>query len=340
MSWQGFEFFMGATLAGARLLWQSAKVEIFMAMIRNRVLLDGVTEIEKSENGWLRVPAPAKVNLMLSVHGCREDGFHELTSVVAALDFGDELQVKVNDAEADTLTSDDESLPHDDTNLVMQAAQYFREATGRSERFDFRLTKRIPVGAGLGGGSSDGVAALKAMDELLGTGLSGDGLRAISSQLGSDCPFFVDGAVAVMRGRGERLEALDETTSTRLKGRRIVLFRPDFGINTAWAYGQLASRPELYEEAPVADQRIQKFRHGGGVKDLLENVFEEAVGRKFLAIPCLLEKLNTLGHNAMMSGSGSACFALVEDSKEVERIQATCLECWGEGIFWVETSIR
>lgn len=287
----------------------------------------------------MKQKAPAKVNLMLAVHGRREDGFHELTSLVAAVDFGDDLELRCNYREADRLFCEGIEVPLDDSNLVMQAARRWREATGRRECFDFRLTKRVPVGAGLGGGSSDGVAALKGMNQLIGPPLEADELRVIASALGSDCTFFVDSIPSVMRGRGERIETLDASIRRRLSGQRIALFRPDFGIETAWAYGQLVRRPHLYEAVAVGQRRLEDFMGGGPLSGLLHNSFEPAVGAKYLAIPCLLEMLRLQGYACVMSGSGSACLALVTDDDQMKALKELCLSCWGEHIFWVETSI-
>lgn len=298
-----------------------------------------MVESKQREVEFLKLMAPAKVNLMLSVHGRRADGFHELTSVVAALNFGDELELRLNGGKADTLECDGADIPADALNLVLQAAERFREACGRSEFFDFRLHKKTPVGAGLGGGSSDAVAALKGMDALLGTASGSEKLREIAASIGSDCPFFVDAAPSVMMGRGEFIELLADAAAVRLYGQRLVLFRPSFGINTGWAYSQLASMPELYEEKASADNRLEAFLEGGSLDDLLHNDFEVAVGRKFLAIPCLLEKLRSLGYKCMMSGSGSACFALVDDDKQAAELKEVCIECWGHDIFWVVTSL-
>lgn len=275
---------------------------------------------------------------MLSVHGRRADAFHELTSLAAPLEFCDELELRRNERQTDTLVSDGEEVPLDGSNLVLQAAERFREQSGRSETFDFRLQKRIPVGAGLGGGSSDAVAALKGMDALLQTRMGDGELRAIASSLGSDCPFFIDAVPAVMRGRGELLEAAAAAVSGRLRDKRVVLFRPPFGIATGWAYGRLASRPQLYESQASAQDRLQAFYEGGSLEELLYNVFEGVVGQKFLAIPCLLEKLRARGHKCMMSGSGSACFALVNNHEAAAAIKAICRSSWGEGTFLIETS--
>ncbi|MFU8847476.1 MAG: 4-(cytidine 5'-diphospho)-2-C-methyl-D-erythritol kinase [Opitutales bacterium] len=298
-----------------------------------------VTKYKDITDDWLRVEAPAKINLMLSVHGRREDGFHELTSMVAALDFGDELELRINACESDSLESDGVTVPLDESNLVLRAARLFRERSGRGECFDFRLRKRIPVGAGLGGGSSDAVAALKGMDALLGTRMSREELWALAATLGSDCPFFVEATPAVMSGRGEILEAVDPQVAARLAGQRVVLFRPSFAIDTGWAYGRLVARPQYYEEKTVAEARIAAFSAGGNWQEFMQNAFEEVVGEKFLALPCLLEKLRAKGSFCMMSGSGSACFALVANDDEAAALSATCRKAWGEGIFWVETSI-
>jgi 4-diphosphocytidyl-2-C-methyl-D-erythritol kinase len=281
--------------------------------------------------------APAKVNLMLSVHGRRADGFHDLTSVVAPLEFGDELAIRKRDGRADRLESNGADVPLDRSNLVLQAAECFREASGQEAYFDFRLQKRIPVGAGLGGGSSDAVAALKGMDALLSTDMGSARLRQLAARLGSDCPFFVDGVPALMSGRGECLEPLDPDLAGHLVGQRLVVFRPDFGVDTAWAYRRLASMPEGYESKAAATARLAAFREGGDLGLLLRNSFEAVVGGKYLAIPCLLELLREKGFRAIMSGSGSACFALVDDLVQAHEVKEFCFRCWGESTFWVET---
>ena len=189
-------------------------------------------------NDWLQLEAPAKVNLMLSVNGLREDGFHRITSLMVPVGFGDTLRVRANNEGGDRLTCDQPFVPVDDSNLVLKSAQVFREATGFDGFFDFHLIKRMPVGAGLGGGSSDAVAALKAMDRLADTRLDRALMRTLSAKIGSDCPFFVDAVPAWVRGRGEWLKSVDEAEKRRLQGLRLLLFRPSFGIETAWAYGR------------------------------------------------------------------------------------------------------
>jgi len=299
-----------------------------------------VSNADADLEAWLKVDAPAKINLMLSVHGRRGDGFHALSSVVAAVDFGDILGARLNQESVDHLECDRGTVPVDGSNLVLKAAEAFRRATGYKRCFDFHLSKRVPVGAGLGGGSSDAVAALKVMDTLAATELGRQGMLELAAGLGSDCPFFVDAVPSLMRGRGEILEPLDKDSLERLRGQRLVLFRPDFGVETAWAYEQLAIWPERHYEAEAsALARVDAFRHSGSYAELLHNVFESVVGWKYLAIPTLLEILRSAGCPSLMSGSGSCCFALLAAGEPARFVIETVRKSWGDGIFCVETSI-
>ncbi|MEM8868236.1 MAG: 4-(cytidine 5'-diphospho)-2-C-methyl-D-erythritol kinase, partial [Verrucomicrobiota bacterium] len=166
-----------------------------------------------------------------------------------------------------------------------------------------------------------------------------DELRELAAAIGSDCPFFIDAVPAVMRGRGEILEPLDAATGARLRGMPVILFRPDFAVGTAWAYGQLvAGAPESYESEAHGLARIERFIEGGPEAALLNNSFEAAVGQKYLAIPTLLDALRTEGYAVLMSGSGSCCFALGECNRK--KLKQILNAAWGEGVFWVETTIR
>lgn len=155
----------------------------------------------------VKFESPAKINLMLSVHGQRDDGFHSLTSVVASLVFGDTLIVSLNEAGVDRLNCSDSAVPTGHANLILKAAVAFREELGENIYFDFDLDKRIPMGAGLGGGSSNAAVALCAMNQLRGNCMTKERLRAVATELGSDCPFFIDSIPSKMSGRGEVLEA-------------------------------------------------------------------------------------------------------------------------------------
>lgn len=286
---------------------------------------------------------PAKLNLLLAVTGRRPDGFHELVSVVAPVEFGDTLTVEP--AAEFSLTCDDEAVPTDATNLVLKAAQAFRAATGWRGGARFALTKRIPMGAGLGGGSSDAAAALKALNELAGGALAPAALAQVAAEVGSDCALFLPGGPVALRGRGERVERLREPAATGLHGRRVLIFKPSFAIATPWAFATLAAQSRRgYRPGAEAEARVSAFGHaaatGAELDGLLFNDLERVAFAKFIALPTLLEQLrHRHGLTARLSGSGSACFALLPDRASVPDIVTTVRAAWGEPAFVIETRL-
>ncbi len=294
--------------------------------------------------------SPAKLNLFLAVTGRRTDGFHDLLSVAALLDFGDDLSVEK--ATGYSLECDDPAVPVDQTNLVLKAAAAFagatgwpvRQAQGRPGGARFKLTKRIPVGAGLGGGSSNAVAALRALEELSGVRLEPDKVMELAAGLGSDCALFLHNTPVVMRGRGERVEVLPEKAVARLRGRRVLVFKPSIGVSTAWAYGRMAARGADYLPAEEAEKRLADWISSGApAEGLLFNNMEPAVFGKHPALPLLLEKLRRrTGLRPRMSGSGSACFALLpaaEAGRDASGAKQIIRECWGPAAFVREARI-
>lgn len=291
--------------------------------------------------------SPAKINLFLAITGRRADGYHDLVSVVAPLAFGDQLIAEARGeapgAEGPfTLTCDDPEVPRDGTNLILKAARLFGEAAGWKAAVAFRLAKRLPIGAGLGGGSSNAAAALLALNQLSGAGLNREVLTVLAAQVGSDCPLFLHGGPVVMRGRGERVEPLPKAAAQRLRGRRVLLFKPNFSVRTAWAYEQMAAKaPASYLPADEAERRLAAWIAGrAGAGELLGNNLEPVVFRKFIALPALLECLHSrFGLAAGMSGSGSACFALLPDDAPAAEIIASVREAWGSLCFVETTAI-
>ncbi len=288
---------------------------------------------------WQTVHCPAKINWMLSVHGKRSDGFHDLTSLMVALAFGDRLSFREVEGSCDQLSCLDPRVPTGPENLILRAAESFRRATGMNRFFEFQLEKRIPMGAGLGGGSSDAVATLKGLNADSGHPLDRAALIELAAELGSDCPFFVEGVPALIEGRGERLTPLPEDVAARLQGRKLLLIGPPFAINTAWAYRHLAQVVRHYEDAGVARRRLDAFFSGGPDAEILFNSFEAAVGEKYLALPALLDALRAQGYPCLMSGSGSVCFVLVGPEGAPTGLQEQCREAWGSDLFCVETEV-
>ena len=291
----------------------------------------------------LLVFSPAKLNLFLAITGARSDGFHDLVSVAAPVDFGDTLEIEPA-PDGFSLTCDDPALPVDESNLVLRSARAFAAASGWTGGARFTLAKRIPAGAGLGGGSSNAVAALRGLNTLAGQPLSEERLAEIAARLGSDCVLFLRDGPVVMRGRGERADALPREAARRLGGRRVLIFKPGFSIGTAWAYRQMAAgAPRFYLPAEEAEARLARWLESPGTpaETLLFNNMEGPAFAKYIALPTLLDELRAgFGLAPRMSGSGSACFALLPETADAQAIRARIREHWGEAALTVETRLR
>jgi 4-diphosphocytidyl-2-C-methyl-D-erythritol kinase len=273
------------------------------------------------------------------------------------LAWGDTLHAE---AAADfTLACDDPSVPVDESNLVLKAAQAFRTATGWSGGARFRLEKRVPPGAGLGGGSSNAVAALRALNRLAGEPLAPPALAALAAPLGSDCALFLHDGPVIMRGRGEKLGPLPAAATSRIRGRRLLVFKPEFGVGTPWAYAQLAalaaeqakagSSAQLRAMADRAFAYLPAAQAEARLAAWLANLripaegLEQVVFAKYLALPSLLGRLRAdFGLTTGMSGSGSACFALLPENlvpECVDAIMAAIRKAWGPAALVVETRL-
>jgi len=281
--------------------------------------------------------AHAKLNLSLAITGRRADGFHELISLVAPIALADTLTLDVGRPLG--LTCDDASLSVDGSNLVLKAAAAYVKRRPSAPTGHFHLTKKVPHGAGLGGGSSDAAAALRLLDQASGDPLGLEVLETLAAEVGSDCPFFVRGQAAVMRGRGERLEILPLAARAALAGRKVVLVKPPFGVPTPEAYALLAKagkyRPAAQAEAELAAWIAQPAAD----PSVLGNDLAAPVFAKYLALPVGLESFRrATGVNWQMTGSGSACFAFVSDGFDHARLRADVRRAWGPGA-WVEETV-
>lgn len=292
-----------------------------------------------SETRSATVFCPAKLNLTLAIQGRREDGFHALQSVVCQTDYGDDLRVEwseAGDPALDRVITEGALIPEGE-NSVKAAMRLFRERAGwHAGTLTARLTKRIPVGAGLGGGSSNAAGALKALAGLFPDLTANLDLPALAAEIGSDCPLFLSDRPVLMEGRGERITPLDEALAARLRGQPVILFKPRFSINTAEAYRRLADR-QLYHSPEEADAVLREWRDSMRLLPAPMNDFERLLERWMPTLPVLLERLRSVhGLDARLSGSGSACFAFPDalpSAKSV--IEDEMRQAWGE-VNWIE----
>ena len=282
--------------------------------------------------------APAKLNLSLAVTGKREDGFHELLSLVASINLADRLEFKK--AMKWSLLCDDASIPTDHTNLVLKAAEVYQAHRPDTVVGEFNLKKLIPSGAGLGGGSSDAAAALRLLDRANPSPLGEEILLKLAAKVGSDCPYFIKSTTAIMSGRGEILENVSSQVASALTGRRVMIIKPSFGVATQDAYGLLA-QSKAYESQSAAKQKLHDWMNQPtSDPSLLGNTLESVVFNKYLALPVALDEVSrATGINFRMTGSGSACFAFCPTQFDPQALRLILERCWGEGVWICETEI-
>jgi 4-diphosphocytidyl-2-C-methyl-D-erythritol kinase len=283
----------------------------------------------------LKVSAPAKINLHLEVLGLRPDGFHELAMVMQTIDLADTLVLQTTADAAIRLSTNRADLPTDGSNLIVQAAEMLRSRSGFPELgAQIQLEKRIPIGAGLAGGSSNGAAALVGLNALWGLGFSAPELGLMAAQLGSDMPFCLDGGTQLCFGRGEQLEPVDPPASPALAV--LLIKHPGSHVSTPWAYGRCkAMRGDFYldQEADFEQRRnalrtgplLQALASGVAVTTLrndLQLVVEPEVDSVQQGL-ALLRQLNGASTPVAvaMSGSGPSSFALFDSLPRAQAAQ-------------------
>ncbi len=262
----------------------------------------------------------AKINWTLRILGKRTDGFHELCTVFQTVSLHDTLHFEP--AREISLTCDQESIPVDDRNLVVQAAEILHREFGISSGAKIRLDKSIPSPGGLGGGSSNAAAALIGLCRLWGRSVENACLTAIAAELGSDVPFFLDGGSALGTGRGEIIEPLADINASEM-----LLVTPDASVSTADAFKALAA-PALTLEAPESSLTVCRNEAVSldPLHSVLINDFESTVFAEHPEITRVKETLLDLGaSNAAMSGSGSSVYA-VFDNKETRQAAQKALD--------------
>jgi 4-diphosphocytidyl-2-C-methyl-D-erythritol kinase len=262
-----------------------------------------------------------KVNLLLNILGKRPDGFHELETVLHPLNLHDCLTFE-RLGSCLRLTCGDPLLPTDARNLVFAAAGRFLKTAGITEGVRIHLEKKIPIAAGLGGGSGNAATTLLAMNELFGQPLAPKPLLQLAASLGSDVPFFLQDRPALATGRGEVITALDFFPA--LAGAWLILVHPGFGISTPWAYQQLARFPQALQGKPGRAQHLISLLQTATLADAGKEFYNSLEAPALLKYPLLQlfqEFFREHGAAAtLMSGSGSSTFALADSRNGAETL--------------------
>jgi len=272
-----------------------------------------------------------KVNFLLNCLGKRADGFHELETVMHPVSVHDFLRF-TRQGNGIQLTCSHPALPVDATNLVHRAAAAFLESAKIKDGVRIHLEKRIPLAAGLGGGSGNAAATLQGLNDLFGRPLGDNQLGDIGASLGSDVPFFLQAKPALATGRGERIESLEFFPA--LRGHVLLLVHPGFGVSTAWVYQALGRFPAALHGQPGRARRLisllrtaDPFTAAGA----FYNSLEAPVLAKYPVLALYQEFLRAHGAlAALMSGSGSTTFALVDGKTKAEAMLERFKSRFGE----------
>ena len=283
----------------------------------------------------LTIEAPAKINLYLAVKGRRADGYHEIESLMHKIDLADHLHIRLGGAKGIRLTCSGAELPEDETNLAYRAARLFLEMTGLQDIIQFGveivLEKKIPVAAGLGGGSSDAAAVLRGLNSLFKTRLNPARLSSLARLLGADVSFFVtDDIASWATGIGDCL-----TPAASLGPCRIVLVNPGFAVATRWVYENLAlttaANPYILPRNSQAQLPLlmKNFFDSAKVLPLsllsagMVNDLEAVTIKQYPAVAEIKDKLlNDGACGVLMSGSGPTVFGLFAGHNEAENEKA------------------
>jgi 4-diphosphocytidyl-2-C-methyl-D-erythritol kinase len=261
--------------------------------------------------------APAKINLYLHIIGRRPDGFHDLDTLMVPISLGDQLDIELI-ADGIEFTCSDPALADAKDNLATKAARVFLDEFKLTTGVRIHLEKAVPVGAGLGGGSSDAAAVLLALRKLTGVEADDAKLAELAARLGSDIPFFIYGRPAICRGRGEIIEPVE------LQGAyQGLLVHPGFGVSTPWAYKTYAQNPQ----PGTPGKTFPDFT--------LRNDLEPPAFSKYAWLPVAKEWFRAQPEtlDALMSGSGSSVFALTASQADTLALQKKFHAEFGETLF-------
>ncbi|WP_379137078.1 4-(cytidine 5'-diphospho)-2-C-methyl-D-erythritol kinase [Paenibacillus sp. sgz500958] len=260
--------------------------------------------------------APAKINLMLDVLHKRADGFHEVEMIMTMVDLADRLELSEMPRDSIIISSQAGYIPLDEKNLAFQAARLIKDRYDVKSGVHIHLDKRIPVAAGLAGGSSDAAATLRGLNRLWRLGIPEKELLELGAELGSDVPFCITGGTALATGRGEKL-----TPITNPPQCWVVLAKPPINVSTAEVYGKLRSGNIAVH--PSSRAMIEAIEEGNfqDVCGRLGNVLEEVTLKLHPEVQQLKEAMIKLGADGvLMSGSGPTVFGLVSKQSKVARI--------------------
>ncbi len=269
---------------------------------------------------YLEIPAHAKINISLDVLRKREDGYHELRMIMQTLELHDIVCLEAA-GDGIGLECGSKWVPEDFTNTAWKAADLMKSRFGIKDGLRIRIVKRIPVAAGLAGGSSDAAAVLRGMNEMFELGLGHDELRKLGREIGADVPYCIEGGTRLAEGIGEILTELPS-----FDGVDVVLVKPDIGVSTQWVYKNLRLNGITEKDRPDTELLIEALKQrdikavAGNMKNILELV---TIGRYDIVRKAKRLMAGSGAAGSMMSGSGPTVFGLFMDTGAAEAAYRT-----------------
>lgn len=284
--------------------------------------------------------SPAKINLSLDIHYKRDDGYHDLSSLIVGLDFGDLITIEAIKGSKDLLECNDPNIPCDQRNLILKGMYLLRKEFKINDHFKFSLNKKIPSQAGFGGGSSNAATAINGVLSIIKKDISDKKLHHLLSKIGADCSFFHNPVPSVMTGIGDMIQPLNSTISERLKGQKVLIYKPSFSISTKNAYTEL-NEASFIKKVETAE-KIEAFEKSLDYKQLMFNSFSQHLEDKYIALKLLLKTLNNQKIPSMISGSGSGCFSLLSErnaNNQLTFVKNSVQDAFGTDAFFEEAHI-
>ncbi len=280
----------------------------------------------------LTLKAYAKINVGLRITGQRDDGYHSIKTLYQTVNIYDEVKLNLKDEQGVTFNWEGERVPDGDDNICSKAANSFFKFIGEEKGVNIELEKTLPVGSGLGGGSSDAACVIRGLNELLDAKLSIKNMEEIASELGADIPFFIRGGCQYAEGIGDELSPGELSEEWVL-----LLVVPDIHIDTSWAYEGIHP---LSLTRNINDVNLASFPHNGDAKNrnMFRNDFEPLVFSKYPEIGDIKKGLlRSEAEFASLSGSGSAVYGLYETTEKAEEAMKLVSR---EHKSWVLTLVR
>ena len=281
------------------------------------------------------VKAPAKINLFLEILNKRPDGYHNIESVMHTISLFDILEFSPIMEDKIELICDNVELSSDTKkNIVYKAAEKFKQQYNIKQGIKIKLTKNIPMGAGLGGGSSDAAVTILALNKIWNVNDDIKKLESLGAKLGADVPFFMTGGVAKISGIGDIVEKINAKLNLDF-----VLVKPNFGVSTPYAYSRVKFPLTNFHKISKITNSLEKGVFDfESAKDLFFNRFEDFIFDEYQEIKQIKEVLEDLGCASLMSGSGATVFGLVHDKENIDFILNELKKCgWN---VWVASSFE